>query len=131
VDPDQGRLKMTFIIAIVGIGSVLLALLICVIAFRNVQQPGQVIPAVVGAVTTAIGTLAGLVAGHTAGAAGKENAEQRAQSNERDAAAGRALATAIKSDNAEAADGLEGVPAPEGADAVLRKHDEMAKALFP
>lgn len=122
---------MTFIIAIVGVAAVLIAFLISVIAFRNVQQPGQVIPAVLGAVTTAIGTLAGLVAGHTAGAAGKESAEQRAQSNERDAAAGRALATAVKADSAEASDGLEGVPGLGGADAVLRKHGELATALFP
>src|SRR6516164_989909 len=110
---------MTFIIAIVGIVSVLLAFVISVIAFRNAKDPGQILPAVLGAVTTAIGTLAGLVAGHTAGAAGKENAEQRAQLNDRDATAGRALAAAIKSDIPEAGGALESVSGAADAEAVL------------
>jgi len=122
---------MTFIIAIVGIAAVLLAFLISVVAFRNAKEPGQIIPAVLGAVTTAIGTLVGLVAGHTAGAAGKENAEQRAQLNERDATAGRALAATIKSDSLQAGGGLESVSGAGDADALLRKHDELAKSLFP
>ena len=131
VNADQYRLRMTFIIAFVGIAAVLLAFLISVIVFRNAKEPGQIIPAVLGAVTTAIGTLVGLVAGHTAGAAGKENAEQRAQLNERDATAGRALAAAIKSDSPEAGDGLESVSGVADTEAVLKKHSELAKALFP
>jgi len=132
MNTDQALLRSTFIIAIVGIASVILAFLISVIAFRNASQPGQIIPAVLGAVTTAIGTLAGLVAGHTAGSAGRESAEQRAQSNERDATAGRALAAVVKSDGAEAGSGLEGVvAAPENAEAMLRKHDQLARSLFP
>jgi hypothetical protein len=123
---------MTFTISIVGIASVLFALAVSVIVFRHDKQPGQIIPAVLGTVTTAIGTLAGLVAGNTAGAAGKERAEQRAQSNERDAVAGRALATAIKSDGLEETGGLERASASPGtAAAALRRYDQLARTLFP
>jgi hypothetical protein len=68
---------MTFGIAALGIIVILVAYLIAVMNFKDAENPGEPIPAIVGAVTTAIGTLAGLVAGHTAGASGKEQADQR------------------------------------------------------
>jgi len=77
------RLRLTFNIAIVGVGATLAAFIVAVIVFQDADDPGETIAAVIGAVTTAIGTLAGLVAGHTAGASGKEKAEERADSSDR------------------------------------------------
>ena len=61
----------------IRIGS-LAQIVVAVIAFHNVDKPGEVIAAVLGPVTAVVGTLAGYVAGQTAGAAGKEKAEERA-----------------------------------------------------
>ena len=87
---DVLRLRLTFLIATVGIAAVLVAFFAAVIAFHDAKNPGQVIPAVLGAVTAAVGTLAGLVAGRAAGAAGRERAEDRAEASAKEAAAGGA-----------------------------------------
>ncbi len=104
---DRLRLWLTFGIAVVGIGVVLIVFLITVVSFKNSARPGELVPAVVGSATAAIGTLAGLVAGHTAGSAGKERAEHRADAREQEAVAGMALAESLK---AEAASLPAGVP---------------------
>jgi hypothetical protein len=83
---DPARLRLTFYIALAGIGAVLLAFVASLLAFYNVSNPGEVIPAVIGPITAVVGTLAGYVAGQTAGAAGKEKAEQRAETATADAA---------------------------------------------
>ena len=75
---DPTRLWLTFWIAVIGMGAVVFVLMVAVIAFHNVDKPGEVIAAVLGPVTAVVGTLAGYVAGQTAGAAGKEKAEERA-----------------------------------------------------
>lgn len=117
-----------------GIGAVLFAFCIAVYAFRDSKNPAEVIPAVLGSTVAAVGTLAGLVAGHAAGAAGTERAEQRADANEKDAAAGRGLAATLKADAAtgtvdpaQETFGVEDRP----DDAVLRRHAQLAAELFP
>jgi hypothetical protein len=77
---DPLRLKLTFGIAAIGIGAVLLAFTIAVLVFSDANEPAQVVVAVLGPLFGVIGTLAGYVAGQTAGAAGKEKAEERAAS---------------------------------------------------
>jgi hypothetical protein len=98
LDDNSERLRiwLTFSVAAIGIGVVFAAFLVSVVMFRNADNPGELIPAVLGAVTAAVGTLAGLVAGHTAGAAGKERAERRADALQPEAAAGRTLAESLK-----------------------------------
>src|SRR4051794_625767 len=132
---DVLRLRLTFLIAAAGVAAVLIAFFAAVIAFHDADNPGEVIPAVLGVGTAAIGTLAGLVAGHTAGAAGRERAEDRAQANAHDAAAGRALAETLKAEGAAADGGEDGLPGtrggpPTATDAVSR-HAAIARSLFP
>ncbi len=131
---DVLRLRLTFLIATVGIAAVLVAFFAAVIAFHDAKNPGEVIPAVLGAVTAAVGTLAGLVAGHAAGAAGRERAEDRAEASAKEAAAGRALAEALKAEESmgepeEGAAATRGGPATD-SDAVKR-HAALARGMFP
>jgi hypothetical protein len=137
--PAADQLKLTFRITLIGIVAVLIAFIAALIAFHGSKNPGEVIPAVVGVAATAIGTLAGLVAGHASGAAGKAQADQRAANNERDAAAGRALAQSMLVDEPRAPHSASptdtrflGTPAaqPETAD-LARRHAELARSLFP
>jgi hypothetical protein len=124
---DRLRIWLTFGIAAFGITVVLIAFLVAVFTLKDKDQPGQLIPAVLGAVTVAVGTLAGLVAGHTAGAAGKERAERRADAREQQAAAGRTLAESLKAEESVVTS-LSQQPA--DADAI-RRHAELARRLFP
>ena len=135
-DPTRMRLWLTFYVDLTGIVAIVIVFLVAVLAFHDAREPGQVIAAVIGTVATAIGTLAGLVAGHTAGAAGRERAEQRADAQEqraqaeadradieeRDATAGRALATALKADAQ-----TESV----ARDGAVERHAELARSFFP
>ena len=132
--------KLTFWIAFVGIVAVLIAFGAALLAFHSAKNPGQVIPAVLGVATAAIGTLAGLVAGHAVGSAGKAQSDQRANTNERDAANGRALAQTLVSDATSSLGSLgqfgvrlaSSVTEPLSDEADLaRRHAELAKSLFP
>jgi hypothetical protein len=84
--PDALRLRLTFYIALAGIAGVLIAFGACLGAFFDSDNPGEIIPAVLGPVTAVIGTLAGYVAGQAAGSAGKERAEDRAAAAKDEAA---------------------------------------------
>jgi phospholipase C len=136
---DSQQLTMTFRIAVVGIAAVLLAFLVAVIFLNGSKNPGQTIPAVLGGVVAAIGTLAGLVAGHAAGAAGKAASDQRANDNERDATAGRALARSMLVDvpspvvaQPHTVARPSGPPSAQPAPTeVARRHAELARSLFP
>jgi hypothetical protein len=133
---DRLRVWLTFGIAVIGIGVVLLAFLIAVLTLRHAKQPGELIPAVVGVVTAAVRTLAGLVAGHTAGAAGKERAERRADAREQEAAAGRTLAETLKTEDAllpqegGAAEGLTAAGEQPQVE-VIRRHAELHGRYSP
>jgi hypothetical protein len=134
---DRLRLWLTFGIAVAGILSVMIAFFVSVLVFKNANQPGELIPAVLGGITAAIGTLAGLVAGHAAGSAGKERAERRADAREQEAAAGRTLAEVMKVGEpplpTEGDERLEAYTAEQDAQAasILRQHAELARRLFP
>lgn len=129
--------ELTYRIAVIGIGAVLLAFTLAVVFFSNSKNPGEIIPAVVGVVTAAVGTLVGAVAGHAAGAKGKEQAEQRASANERDAAAGRALAHTMIADQplAPTAAAHERLAAPgltqPQVNDIASRHAALARQLFP
>jgi hypothetical protein len=134
---DTLRLWFTFGIATVGIVAVLIAFFVAVFVFKGAENPGELIPAVLGTVTAAVGTLAGLVAGHSAGSAGKERAERRSEANEQEASAGKALAVTLQNDESALASGggtgreAFGVgPSEPGAD-VIRRHADLARKLFP
>jgi hypothetical protein len=75
-DLRQGR-WLTFWIAIIGMG-VLIASVFAALVFRNADNPGELIAAVLGPVGTAVGTLAGFVAGAKVGSEGEDKAEGRA-----------------------------------------------------
>jgi hypothetical protein len=134
---DRLRLWLTFGVAAFGITVVLIAFFVSVLTLKDKDQPGQLIPAVLGAVTAAVGTLAGLVAGHTAGSAGKERAESRADAREQEAAAGRTLAESLKAEESAYAtageSGLEAFGQGERTADVdaIRRHAELARRLFP
>jgi hypothetical protein len=133
-DSERLRLLLTFGLVALGIAVVLIAFLVAVFTFKDKDQAGQSIPAILGTVTAAVGTLVGLIAGHAAGSAGKESAERRAEASERQAVAGRALAAALKGEEA----GLQGSAAVEGVGsstpsdvAAIHRHAALAKHLFP
>lgn len=75
--PDVVRIVFTFAIALIGILVVLVAFFAAIEKFGHADNPGELIPAVLGPVTAVVGTLVGYVAGQAAGAAGKEKAEER------------------------------------------------------
>jgi hypothetical protein len=81
---------------------------------------------------------AGLLFGSKVNRQRAENAEERADVNQRHAEAGRALAAAIKSDEVEAAPGSGGPerlgggrPADIGAAQIAARHARLARQLFP
>jgi hypothetical protein len=134
-DSERLRLLLTFGLVALGIAVVLIAFLVAVFTFKDKDQAGQSIPAILGTVTAAVGTLVGLIAGHAAGSAGKESAERRADASERQAVAGRTLAAALKGEEA----GLQGSAAAVEGDgssaptdvAAIHRHAALAKHLFP
>jgi hypothetical protein len=134
-DSERLRLLLTFGLVALGIAVVLIAFLVAVFTFKDKDQAGQSIPAIVGTVTAAVGTLVGLIAGHAAGAAGKEGAERRADASEQQAVAGRTLATTLKEEEA----GLQGAapaveafgPGDPANAAAIHRHAALAKRLFP
>jgi cell shape-determining protein MreC len=77
------RLRLTFVIAALGIGAVVLSFVVALFVFADAKEPGQVIVAVLGPVVGVVGTLAGYVAGQAAGAAGKERVEENRDRAER------------------------------------------------
>lgn len=77
---DDARLGrwLTFGVAVIGMGVVLVAFLVAVFVFRHADKPGEVIVAVLGPIGTAVGTLCGFVAGAKVGSEGRDKAEDRA-----------------------------------------------------
>ena len=80
--PDVLRIWLTFCSALIGIGAILIAFLVAVEKFGHSNNPGELIPAVMGPLTAVVGTLVGYVAGHSAGSVGTEKAESRADQAE-------------------------------------------------
>ena len=78
------HLWLTFGSVGLGILAVLVALCVLVIAFEDDTDASKTIVAILGPTTAVIGTLVGLVAGHSAGSAGKELAEERAETAQRE-----------------------------------------------
>lgn len=92
---DTLRLRLTFQIAGIGIGAVLLAFLVALLILGERDEPAELIIGVMGTVTGVIGTLAGYVAGQTAGAAGKERAEAQREEAEGRATTAQKQLTAV------------------------------------
>jgi hypothetical protein len=74
---------LTFGVAVIGMAVILVAFLVAVFVFRNVNKPAGVIVAVLGPIGTAVGTLAGFVAGAKVGSEGRDKAEDRADEAQR------------------------------------------------
>jgi hypothetical protein len=70
-------------VAVIGMAVILVAFLVAVFVFRNVNKPAGVIVAVLGPIGTAVGTLAGFVAGAKVGSEGRDKAEDRADEAQR------------------------------------------------
>jgi hypothetical protein len=136
-ESERLRLQLTFGVAVSGFLVVFVAFAVSVLAFKDSDNPGEIIPAVLGVVTAAVGTLAGLIAGHTAGATGKARAERRAEANEHDAISGRALAHSLELDEQALGDAASGSSEQFGGASssteatVVRRHAEMARRMFP
>jgi uncharacterized membrane protein HdeD (DUF308 family) len=82
VKPDVLRILLTFAVALVGIVVVFAGFVFAIEKFGHSDNPGELVPAVLGPLTAVVGTLAGYVAGQAAGAAGKEKADERAADNQ-------------------------------------------------
>jgi hypothetical protein len=81
---DRLRLRYTFWIAFSGIAGIVVAFGVAVYAFGGKTSPSSIIVAVLGPVTGVVGTLAGYVAGTQSGAAGREQAERRADTAQKE-----------------------------------------------
>lgn len=88
-DLDEQRMRYGFILAVAGLG---LILVITLIGAWRFHEPAQVV-ALVGAVASLVGTLVGTFVGINLGATGKERAER-----ERDRSQRAALQLALRMD---------------------------------